>query len=235
MANYLDDNGLLYLWSKIKAKFVMKVSGKDLSSNDYTDGEKNKLAGIAEGANNYKHPTSSGNKHIPPGGTAGQFLKWSADGTVVWANDNDTKYDPVSKTAAGLAPQLPNETGTTKYLRGDGTWQSPPNTTYSDATQSVHGLMSAPDKKKLDAFGEASTYAKKSDITSMYRYKGSVADASKLPVSGLSIGDVYNIEAEGSYGGPGMNVAWNGEVWDPLGASFSVAAISNATIDTICV
>ena len=40
----------------------------------------------------YTHPTSSGNKHIPAGGAAGQFLKWSADGTAVWANDNNTTY-----------------------------------------------------------------------------------------------------------------------------------------------
>lgn len=41
---------------------------------------------------------------------------------------------------------------TTQYLRGDGTWQTPPNdnTIYSAATQSVSGLMSASDKAKLD-------------------------------------------------------------------------------------
>ena len=37
---------------------VDKVNGKGLSTNDYTTAEKNKLAGIAEGANNYKHPSS---------------------------------------------------------------------------------------------------------------------------------------------------------------------------------
>lgn len=51
MANkYLDDNGLLYFWQKIKAKFVAQESGKGLSTNDYTTTEKNKLAGIASGA-----------------------------------------------------------------------------------------------------------------------------------------------------------------------------------------
>ena len=47
--------------------------------------------------------------------------------------DNNTTYSTVSKTAAGLCPQLPNETTTTKYLRQDGTWVVPPdnNTTYS--------------------------------------------------------------------------------------------------------
>lgn len=51
MANkFLDQDGLLYLWSKIKAAFVAKETGKGLSTNDYTTDEKNKLAGIAAGA-----------------------------------------------------------------------------------------------------------------------------------------------------------------------------------------
>ena len=69
---------------------VDKVDGKGLSTNDYTTAEKNKLAGIATGANNYTHPTTSGNKHIPSGGSSGQILRWSADGTAVWGADNNT-------------------------------------------------------------------------------------------------------------------------------------------------
>lgn len=48
--NFLDKDGLLYLWQKIKNKFVAQETGKGLSSNDYTTGEKTKLSGIAEGA-----------------------------------------------------------------------------------------------------------------------------------------------------------------------------------------
>ena len=163
--------------------------------------DKKKLDGIASGANNYVHPTSSGNKHIPSGGSAGQFLKWSADGTAVWANDN--------------------------------------NTTYSDATQSTHGLMSVNDKKKLDAYPAystiQSTYATKSEITNRYKYCGSVASSDKLPTTGQRVGDVYNIEAASKYGGAGMNVEWNGSAWDPLGEIFTITAITNAQIDAICV
>lgn len=89
--NYLDSDGVLYLWQKIKAKItdavknkVDKVNGKGLSTNDYTTAEKTKLAGIVDGANKYVHPTSSGNKHIPSGGSSGQILRWGADGTAVW-------------------------------------------------------------------------------------------------------------------------------------------------------
>ena len=49
--------------------------------------DKTKLDGIATGANKYVHPTNSGNKHIPSGGSAGQILRWGADGTAVWGAD----------------------------------------------------------------------------------------------------------------------------------------------------
>ena len=46
--------------------------------------DKVKLNGIATNANNYIHPTSTGYKHIPSGGTNGQILRWSSSGTAVW-------------------------------------------------------------------------------------------------------------------------------------------------------
>lgn len=50
--------GVKQLQTDIKNK-VDKVSGKGLSTNDYTTAEKNKLAGIAANANNYTLPTAS--------------------------------------------------------------------------------------------------------------------------------------------------------------------------------
>lgn len=64
--------------------------------------DKSKLDGIAEGANNYVHPTTSGNKHIPSGGSSGQILRWSADGTAAWGDDNNTTYPVASDTTNGL-------------------------------------------------------------------------------------------------------------------------------------
>lgn len=40
------------------SKKVDKIEGKQLSTEDYTTEEKNKLAGIADGANNYIHPST---------------------------------------------------------------------------------------------------------------------------------------------------------------------------------
>lgn len=71
---------------------VDKELGKGLSEANYTETEKQKLSGIADNANNYVHPTTSGNKHIPAGGALGQILTFSEDGTAQWA-DTSTKLE----------------------------------------------------------------------------------------------------------------------------------------------
>ena len=83
------------------------------------------------------------------------------------------------------------------------------------------------EKTKLGAFSTADKYALKSDLSSVYRYKGSVATYANLPTTGLTSGDVYNVESDD------MNYAWNGEAWDPLGAPFSFRELTNAEIDEI--
>ncbi len=103
----------------------------------------------------YTHPTTAGNKHIPAGGSSGQILRWSSDGTAAWGADNNTTYGNMKAATAsaaggaGLVP-APAAGAQAKYLRGDGTWQNPPNTTYGNmtaATASVAGkagLVPAP-------------------------------------------------------------------------------------------
>lgn len=85
----------------------------------------------------YTHPTTAGNKHIPAGGSSGQILRWSADGTAAWGADNNTWIALAGATAsadgtAGYTPK-PTKAGFTEYktvnnqfLCGDGTWSSKP-------------------------------------------------------------------------------------------------------------
>mgnify|MGYP000288070004 CR=1 FL=1 len=101
------------------------------------------------------------------------------------------------------------------------------DTKYEAATDSSPGLMTAADYSKLAAFSAASDYAKKTDITGLYKYKGSKATYSALPTSGNEVGDVWNVEDTG------MNYAWTGEDWDALGAMFEIVSITNTEIDTI--
>lgn len=152
-------------------------------------GDKSKLDGIATNANNYVHPTTAGNKHIPAGGTTGQILLYSGDGTVTWSN---------------------------AYYAVD------PDSIFPVQSKAVYN--------HLEDF-----YAKKEDIVGMYKYKGSVADATKLPTTGQVTGDVYNIVAASVYGGPGANVAWDGTRWDSLGEIFQITSMTASEIDAICV
>ncbi len=57
-----------------------------------------KVAGVEDGANNYIHPTTAGNIHLPAGGSTGQIVSWSADGTGVWGNVSASGmvYDPTN-------------------------------------------------------------------------------------------------------------------------------------------
>ena len=63
----------------------------------------------------YTHPTTSGNKHIPSGGSSGQILGWSADGTAAWVNkptsnttgstDTSSKIFLIGATSQAASPQ----------------------------------------------------------------------------------------------------------------------------------
>lgn len=91
------------------------VEGKQLSTEDYTTTEKQKLAGIEVGANNYIHPTSAGNKHVPSGGAAGQILKYGgSSGTAVWGNITESELPTISTSKiSGLGTAATKNIGTT--------------------------------------------------------------------------------------------------------------------------
>lgn len=68
-------------------------------------------------------------------------------------------------------------------------------------------------------------YAKKTDIASVYKYKGSKANYAALPTEGQVVGDVYNVEAADSTHGikAGDNVAWDGTEWDVLAGTIDTS------------
>ena len=222
MAKYLDNDGLLYLWQKIKNVFaskdalndkVDKVTGKGLSTNDYTTVEKNKLSGIENGAEVNPQVSVDGNGRKISGYSVndnmGVLIMFYDNGS----QDGGTIVVPLASAAQGAIQSLSNA------LAGKVDAENGKGLSTNDYTTA--------EKNKLAAFGAASTYALKSDITNMYKYKGSVATVSALPSSGNTTGDVYNVEATG------MNYAWNGTAWDALGETFTITSISNSDIDTI--
>ena len=166
-------------WVGISANTIPKatssVDGK-MSKED-----KAKLDGIAEGANKYVHPDTSGNKHIPSGGSAGKVLGWKADGEAQWVDDKNTTYSPATSETNGLMSAADKEkldgiaenannyqhpdTAGNKHIpsggaagkvlgwksNGEAQWVDDKDTTYSKATSSADGLMSKEDKARLDS------------------------------------------------------------------------------------
>jgi len=172
-------------------------------------------------------------------------------GTAQVASGYNLMTDDEKSKLSGVPAQ-----GNTPFSSINGNPIVPSNRSVGTAqVASGYNLMSAADKAKLDGFGSASTYAKKATtlggygitdayttaqtdsaisnaVSGLYRYKGSVASADKLPASPAT-GDVYNIETASKYGAAGASVAWNGSAWDSLGEVFSITAISNTEIDGI--
>lgn len=73
---------------------------------------------------------------------AGSNITFTYNNNVLTIAAKDTTYSTVSKTSAGLCPTLPNEITTTKYLRQDGTWVTPPNdNTWKAANASQEGYV----------------------------------------------------------------------------------------------
>ena len=78
-----------------------------------------------------------------PKGTDGQVLKL-ASGFPTWGTDNNTTYSVFTNSVNGLVP-TPNETGSTKFLRQDGTWVVPTDTnTWNANSKDVAGYVAAP-------------------------------------------------------------------------------------------
>ena len=103
------------------------------------------------------HAVTVGKKTL----TAGDNVTITGASDKITIAAKDTKYSTMGAAtasaagASGLVP-APAAGKQGQYLRGDGTWATPTDTTYNEATTSAAGLMSTVDKTKLD---NVDTYA----------------------------------------------------------------------------
>ena len=71
-------------------------------------------------------------------------------------------------------------------------------------------------------------FAKKSDISTVYRWKGSKDTYDQLPTEGNTVGDIWNVK------NTNMNYGWTEDgTWDPLGSPIEISPITNEAIDSI--
>ncbi len=101
----------------------------------------------------------------------------------------------------------------------------------NDTTQGITKLYSTTGTNTDGAISQyginniLANYAKLTDITAAYRYKGTVDNYSDLPTA-HKIGDVYNIKNADAANNikAGDNVVWNGTEWDNLSGVVDLSA-----------
>ena len=141
------------------------------------------------------------------------------------AKFTDTTYSAVSKTANGLCPQLPNETTTTKYLRQDGTWQVPPQSSYTLPTASAsvlggvkvgtnlsisNGVLSATDTKYTAGAGlslNGTTF--KTDVGALQESCNKLPDEDTFVVDEFAAGSNYNLPSNNIFHIISIRGGWN--------------------------
>lgn len=160
---------------------------------------------------------------------------------VPWTDTNTTYTNMGAASASasgktGLVP-APAAGAQAKYLRGDGTWQTPPNTTYSNmggATSSAAGsagLVPAPTAGKQTSFlrGDGTwvvptntTYAKANTTTLGLVMIGYTENGKNYPVELDSSGKMY------------VNVPWTdtNTTYGVVGANGSTGLVKNGSTET---
>lgn len=160
---------------------------------------------------------------------------------VPWTDTNTTYSNMGAATSsaagkAGLVP-APAAGAQGKYLRGDGTWQTPPNTTYSNmggATSSAAGsagLVPAP------AAGEQTSFLRGDGTwvvpTNTTYAKASTSTLGLVMIGYTENGKNYPVELDGS-GKMFVNVPWTdtNTTYSVVGANGSTGLVKNGSTVT---
>jgi len=149
MSNFLDSEGLGLFWNKIKATFAPKIHSHNYAGASSPGGTATKA--VQDSAGQQIDKTYI--KGLSASGKTITYTKGNGDtGTITTQDTIYTNMAGATSSAAGKSGLVPAPAAGKQgaFLRGDGTWATPTNTTYNVATTSTNGLMSNTDKKKLD-------------------------------------------------------------------------------------
>lgn len=204
--SYLDKTGLTKVITWIKGQLggkVDKISGKGLSTNDYTTAEKNKLKDIAVEA---ERNVIAAIKH---NGTA-----LTPDANRAVNIDTSNKVD--KENGKGLS--------TNDYTTAD---KNKLTSIAAGAQVNVLEVIKVnetpltPASKAVNI--DLTPYAKKTDVEAAMHYKGIKNAVSDLPTTGNVIGDMWNVKSTGA------NYAWDGTAWDKLSENIDLSGLLTKT------
>lgn len=240
---YLDANGLLYLWDKIKAYVDEHApsGGNDL----------NLAPGCLLTAHNWQvAPTVGETQTISASYLVGRYPAKNSQILALIRLVSTGRPIYVAYYEVIEVPENPtvNSTYTMRCVNllhvNEIAWNDisgkPTDLVYDDdLTEALtdystkYEMTQAIDQALLSyATTESVTTAINQAVSSVYRYAGSVSTYANLPTVDLTAGDVYNVTDTD------MNYAWvqpdTGDgYWDPLGSTFSIEPIPNSVIQEI--
>lgn len=155
----------------------------DVPNFDTFSDSKKGLAPAASATNKKTAETAVGNYYLC---ADGYFRQLPAN---AFKNDNTT-YDVTNKKSAGLCPALPDEALTTKYLKADGTWATPPNTENIYATLAYCETNAATNDKVATLRNYPRLYGK-NRILIYFKYGGNTTGTSlTLNVNNTGAADI---------------------------------------------
>lgn len=224
---HLDLTGLALFWEKVKAKINLKADKTELptkisqlindsgfiTAKDVPTADADNMSLTFTQATT-RAAIASGEKLST---IMGKIAKYMADFGSLAFQSTVAKTDLASDVQTSLGKA---DTALQSYTETDPTvpaW----------AKAATKPTYTAAEVGALTPAEAESTYAKKTDITNVYKYKGSKIAVEDLPSDGNTVGDVWNVE------GTNMNYGWTGSEWDPLGQIFSVTSITVEEIETI--
>lgn len=228
------DSSIKSLTTTVNNK-VDKVSGKGLSTNDYTTPEKTKLAGIESNAQvNTIESISVNGENVAPDASKNVNIEipdavvYKGDGTTITQSGSDTVTFtvgaiPLSKVT-GLIASLALKAN--QNIIGSGFSTGSTVSQQLAAVKTIAETATTPEEvdQKISAA-----------VGSVYKMKGSLAnDASLLALTGVQIGDTYNIinagtlndepfEAGSNFVATKAGAGNQADMWDKLGGTVDLS------------
>ena len=202
-----DDTEIRESIQSLDDEKVDKITGKGLSTNDFTNEDKSNLDSNTTNRHNHS------NKSVLDSTTASYTTEEKTKLGGVASNAQVNVIESISVngnqktvTNKNVDIDVPTELS---QLSGDSTHRTVSDTEKSTwnskVDKEVNNLTNYYTKDEADA-----------KLSSVYKYCGTVNNYSDLPSTNLRVGDVYNIvNADTTHHiKAGDNVAWNGSAWD---------------------
>lgn len=229
----LDENGVLYLWGKIKTLVsgkVDKVEGKSLVD----DTEITRLKNVKN------YDDTAVKKDITAMQGKIETLEQSGYDDTQLRKDIANTYETKANVSTHTGNTTVHITATERTAWNNAETNAK---TYADGLAKNYDAKGAATAAETNAksYTDAEIDKVKAKMVAGMHYKGSVDNYSDLPTTN-EVGDMWNVKTASEHNKAGDNVVWDGTAWDNQGGMIDlsgyvkdtdIVAITNEEIDKI--